>query len=317
MMAELPGPIELPDDEGVEPELPAYTDEGPLSEEEIAQLVHDALHDRPPYRMGAAARPEFAAVMKAPDPAAAMAQALRDLGPRPPRDELGARLQWFRKSANIRGVELTNWLEAKRVYVEGIPDAESGLRFVSMAEIGQTFDVSEAAVKKRASREGWVAERAAFVAKIEDRRQRRRANRLAIESEKLDTSVLDAAKAGVTLVKMRMHEVAERSKDSLRSDARQTRIDARELSVLATALDVFHRVALRALGDPDAMKTHEVTNWRGNPQHISEALKRDDPERLAAVIAILGEVGLDDALPGLGSSAGEEPGRRPALGAGG
>ena len=171
-----------------------------------------------------------------------------------------------------------DWMAIRSRFVEGHAEGDRHV-FPTLDEVAQFFDVSSDRVRKVSAREGWVQQRRAWQQRLEAERQQRKAERIATETEALDTSALRAAKIGIELCLVGLHHLAS---------ARDT-LDTGQLLQVARAAERYQSVGITAIGtvpplpDPGAAALYP-----------DEVLQRDDPDRLAAVAAILFECG---ALP--------------------
>lgn len=219
-----------------------------------------------------------------------------------------------------------DWPAIRARYVEGVvdPDDDTHGRILwpSLKEVAEHFGAADQRVREKSAAEGWVEQRAKWQQQIERDRQEQRSKHLAKEAGDLDASALKAGKFGVTLVVARLAEIAEAQKARAGlpavEKAYSTVIEARELEALGKAADLFHRIGLRAVGDPETQRM-EITGANGQPLDLGSALRRDDPNRIAGVLSILAQAGiagiLDDEDEPL-DVEGRELGDPPALEAG-
>lgn len=179
-----------------------------------------------------------------------------------------------------------DWPEIKRRYVEGVPHPDEGItEWPSLDAVAEHFEVGANRVREKAAKEGWRAQRTQWQASLEATRQQAKISKMSKEVENLDSSALDAAKLGIGLVKARLAVIAE--KRELEG------IDALEQQRLAAAVDLWHRVGLRAVGDPETHRL-EITGAGGAPLEIATELRRDDADRLSGVLAVLQQAGVGD-----------------------
>lgn len=206
---------------------------------------------------------------------------------------------------------LYDWPSGRQRYVEGYLDGERQV-WPTLNDIAEYLGASRARTGEVCAEEGWAEQRRAWQHRVETERQDRRAKQLAQEGDELDLTAVGAAKLGVGLVRIRLGEIL---KDQ---QVNPGRIRATELSALGQAADLFHRIGLRALGDPGTQRL-EITGANGRPIDIAATLRRDDPERLVGVLAVLRAAGLegvidleseevDDDGEGLGGREALEPG---------
>lgn len=201
-----------------------------------------------------------------------------------------------------------DWTAAKRLYVEGARGTEDTIHWPSLREVAAHFDYPEPRVRERSSAEGWVEARRQFQAKIEQTRQQARVAALTKKSMDLDDRAIGVATLGIQLAQnllaTRAGEIKAGGEGNEDGRPRRT-INALELSRIAQAVDLFHKIGLRAVGDPQVTRL-EVTGAGGAPIEIAQELRRDDPDRITGVLAVLQQAGLGDIFgaPGPGGSAG-------------
>lgn len=187
-----------------------------------------------------------------------------------------------------------DWTAIKRRYVEGVK-AEDKHEWPSLDEVAAHFDVHRSTIRQVSSREGWVAARKQWQAQVEAARQAARANALVKDGINLDNAALTSSKLGLQLAEAKLRIIGTKVQE-----ARQTNpsgggdsIDALEMTRLAQAVDLWHKIGLRAIGDPVAQRV-ELSGPNGAPLEISAELKRDDPSRLTNVLGVLHAAGLGD-----------------------
>lgn len=198
-----------------------------------------------------------------------------------------------------------DWPAIRRRYVEGVLDREAGItHWPTLNEVADHFGVVPDRVRERSGRFGWRSDRAKWQAELEVRRRNARAAAMVQEATKLDGSALNAAKLGLQLCMTRLGEIGQAAQQ-----ARQNAgvggvggvvgsIDALEQQRLAQAVDLWHKVGLRAIGDPEVHRV-EITGADGRPLEIGSELRRDNPDRIVGVLAVLERAGLGDLAPGL------------------
>jgi len=191
-----------------------------------------------------------------------------------------------------------DWLNIKRVYVEGYTNGQGGQVWPSMTETAELLDVPRNRLSERASAEHWKVERSAYQAHLEAVKQRKRLDALAQDAVDVDSNALRAAKLGMQLGVQRLGEIAkevqrkakdesERAAAGLEPDAfAQPAVNAGELGSLASAVGQWHAIARKALGEVETVRT-EITGAGGGPiessMDITAELMRDDPDRLAGI----------------------------------
>lgn len=212
----------------------------------------------------------------------------------------------------INGRQKWDWLAVKRRYVEGVYDNDRKAHtFPSLTQVAEHFGIPSNRVREKSASDGWVGAREQYQAQLEVTRQQARAAALARSGLDLDDRALDVSKAGLQLVNVALQEqitAAQAARAATVGEGTpRSGIDSLKLQRLAAAAELFHKIGLRAVGDPETSRI-EITGAGGRP--IEMELHRDDPERLTGVLAVLGQAGLGDlfGVAGVG---------RPALGAGG
>jgi hypothetical protein len=195
-----------------------------------------------------------------------------------------------------------NWPHAKELYVEGRDNAEGVREFPTLKVVSEELGVPYNRLRDRSGSEGWTEERAAFQANLEKERQRRRIKELADDAVELDKGALVASKMGMRLVQARLGEVAhvaqarsaagriQDDEERRRALYRAGELDAREMDTLARAAQGWHALAMRALGEPETIRT-ELVGAGGGPLEVRSDVRaelvRDDPERLHGFIVAL------------------------------
>lgn len=199
---------------------------------------------------------------------------------------------------------------ARLEYIEGIAQDDGSSRLPSLKELAERHDIPYTAIRRAASKERWTERQTAYQSQIAQERQRKRIKELASQGIEFDTNAHRAAQLGVSMTTARLAEIAEEFKVRAPriKEARErvqngepvekwelySAVNYRELEGLASALDRFQSVGMKALGTD--VSRHEISNPDGSLQpqtiNINAELARDDPERLGAFIAALHEVGL-------------------------
>lgn len=213
-----------------------------------------------------------------------------------------------------------DWAAIKARYVEGIPphgDVEAHT-WPTMTEVAEHFGLpNPQRVREIAARDKWTDQRSQYQALLEQTRRAESAKRMAEAATQLDERALDSSRLGIGILAARLREIGinQQARDA-GGTGRQ--VDAREVEVISRALDTFHRVGLRAVGEVESTTSVQHTGPGGVP--LTVELTRDDPARLADVFAVLRSAGVPEILdgevlddePGEGSDEGEDD--RPALG---
>jgi len=177
-----------------------------------------------------------------------------------------------------------DWPSIRARFVEGVP-ADEGYSWPTLEQVADHFGVSLHRVKDVCAKERWVEQRAGWQAELHRQRRTKRAEQLVERAAAIDDLASQTAVIGLALCGRRLTELTAAATSGRASDAR-------ELGALAKAVEGFHRVGVAACGpqEPPASPTPAVSP-------IAEALRRDDPERLANVLSLLVEVGAYDDLP--------------------
>lgn len=199
------------------------------------------------------------------------------------------------------GRRLYDWPAIKRRYVEGHPasDGSGVTEWPSLDAVALHYGLPAARVREKSAIEGWVGARQKWQAQMEATRQQARANALAKSATEVDTGALNASKLGLQLCMAVLRDRARVVQEQQQSGATGNRItvSSLELSRLAQAVDLWHRIGLRAVGDTEVSRL-EITGAGGRPIEIATELKRDDPQRLAGVLSVLTAAGLGDLFGG-------------------
>lgn len=198
-----------------------------------------------------------------------------------------------------------DWEAVRSAYCEGIGTDEDPLSrtWPSLNEVAQRFQITSSQVRDRSAREHWPEQRQAYQQQLATTRMQRRAIELSREAVEFDAKALSTAKLGMAMVTARISEIArlvqlhqgrramalERLQQGLpvQTEDLLSAIDSRELDTLARAGLQWHQLGQKALGE-DVIR-HEISGPEGGPiemnhTSVTEALTRDDPERLAAFL---------------------------------
>ena len=137
-------------------------------------------------------------------------------------------------------------------------------------------------------------------------RQKKRIAKLGKESIEFDGKALNAAKLGITLAMTRMqeigHEVQARNAKRQRALTLQAQgmhvpkedfysaIRTNQLTELAQTIKTFQEVGMKSLGTNIEKLQVDAHMEAENSISVNEELARDDPGRLAGVLAVMGRV---------------------------
>lgn len=225
-----------------------------------------------------------------------------------PHGKGGASIAAMVAAKQANGIRDIDWEALRRRYVEGIKGDDGAYDYPSLDSVAAHFGLRGNRVRERAAKEGWRGQRTQWQAQVEATRRQAKAAAMAREATNLDGRALDAAKMGLQLVVARLAEIGQaaqraRSENGVGGGSGAT-IDAQEQQRLAQAADLWHKVGLRAVGDPETHRL-EITGAGGAPIEIAAELRRDDPDRLAGVLGVLAQAGLGDLFGGQGVVEGE------------
>jgi len=223
--------------------------------------------------------------------------------------ELGGSAPLDRRAGTARNYD---WPALKRRYVEGIKgQGEEATVWPSLNEVAHHFGVTASRVREKAAQDGWAEQRKQWQAYMERTRQQARAAALAKSGVELDNRAIDASKAGLQLLyallvdRTQQVQLARQGAGDAVGAVAGT-LSALELQRIASAVDLFHKIGLRAVGDPEVTRL-EITGTNGRPLEIGQELRRDDPDRMATVLAVLRQAGMGDIFGGVGGDVGGGP----------
>lgn len=201
-----------------------------------------------------------------------------------------------------------DWPRIKARYVEGYPDGEQGITiWPTLNDVAAHFRLPANRIREKAAMEGWVEQRNRYQAQVEATRRQAKAAAMTKHATELDNRALSIAQSGLQLCHIRLAQLT-RAAQAARADevgdptSGRSVVDAQEMQRLAQAVDLWHKIGLRAVGDPETHRL-EISGPSGAPIEIAQELKRDDPNRLTGVLAVLRQAGLGD-LFGAGGDAG-------------
>jgi hypothetical protein len=217
----------------------------------------------------------------------------------------------------------TNWALLQTEFIEGIvTDAKKpeDRWFPTQKELAERHGVSYQTVRARAGKERWTDRKEAHAIQTIKERQRKRTKKLAEQALTWDEKTFDTAQLGMNLVTQRLAEIAKdfATKTKLRQEALARKaagqpvekedlysaVNYREMEGLANAARTFQDIGMKALGT-DVQK-HEISGPDGGALEVAATLNvtqeitRDDPERVAAILASIKDAGLLQLLgPGM------------------
>jgi hypothetical protein len=210
-----------------------------------------------------------------------------------------------RRGGTVRNYD---WPSIKRRYVEGVKGrGEEATVWPSLNEVAEHFGVTASRVREKAAQDGWTEQRKQWQAYMERTRQQARAAALAQSGVDLDNRAIDASKVGLQLLNALLADIGARAQQARSQDKPLSSVlSALEMQRVASAVDLFHKIGLRAVGDPEVTRL-EITGANGRPLEIGSELRRDDPDRLATVLAVLQQAGMGDIFGGVGGDVGRGP----------
>ncbi|UVF61416.1 hypothetical protein SEA_DALANDE_2 [Gordonia phage DalanDe] len=210
-----------------------------------------------------------------------------------------------------------DWTGIRRDYIEGVPIRGSQEReWLSLKELAERHDIPYGRVRKRSSSERWPEHKQAaeYTAMME--RAKVRAKQIETNALDFDDKAFTIAKTGMALVHARMAELGQdmQAHRAIRAQALANKenglpykdkdlysaVRHNEIDALASAAQKFQDIGQRALGT-DVKKidlSGELTSNTEVTINISDEVKRDDPERLADMLAAMNQAGVipDDVL---------------------
>jgi hypothetical protein len=285
-LARLEQAQQTPDNPGNTPDNPAHTPDNPADSPETAPAELDETLDE-------------AAEEAAPDQnAATELPGAGELAPAEADDGLNPGLRAAALAGNGQIRRTYDWTAIRRRYVEGVRNGDEGVtEWPSLDAVAEHFGAAPNRVREMSAKEGWRGQRAQWQAQLEATRRQAKAAAMSKEATALDGRALDAAKMGLQLAIARLAEIGQQAQRA-RSDAGVGGapagvIDAQEQQRLAQAVDRWHKIGLRAVGDPETHRV-EITGANGAPLEIAAELRRDDADRLAGVLGVLQQAGLGE-----------------------
>lgn len=206
-----------------------------------------------------------------------------------------------------------DWDTAQQLFVDGVSQGEDAPpQYLNLRELAEQMGIPYQQVRERAARHRWTSLRQKAILEMAQAKRRKRAERLATEGSKMDDTSLDVAKMGMTLIRLRMGEIAEHVKAKQEQRKRSldllkdgnpvewtelySAINYKEMQGLAIAATTLHDLGQKALGTDaininvkggvDVGVTGEVT------VSVVDEMTRPDPERIAVILGILSRVNL-------------------------
>ena len=211
-----------------------------------------------------------------------------------------------------------DWTDIRREYIEGIPVAGSPneREWLTLKELAERHDIPYPRVRKRSSAERWPEHKQAaeYTAMME--RAKVRAKQIETNALDFDDKAFTIAKTGMALVHARMAELGQdmQAHRAIRAQALANKenglpykdkdlysaVRHNEIDALASAAQKFQDIGMKALGT-DVQKIDLSGQLEGSTEitvNISGEMKRDDPERLADMLAAMNQAGVipDDVL---------------------
>lgn len=138
------------------------------------------------------------------------------------------------------------WQQIQIDYVEGIA-VEHGVPVLpTFQDLAGKYGCTEQAIRVKANKGNWRAERKFYSAKIAEARQTKRADTLAGEGAKFDQKAFKIADAALSLVNAKIAKGVRRSPVT---EEIEVTMSAGELVALSSAAKAFQQVGRLALGD--------------------------------------------------------------------
>lgn len=219
------------------------------------------------------------------------------------------------------------WEQIATDYIEGTPvdpeDPESEREYPTLKDLGTAYGIELYLVKERSRKDQWFKKRQQFQIVEAQRRMSTRKFSVLGKSIDFDDNAHKASELGMKLIQVRLGEIAYevKAKQQLREDALQkmvsgqdykksdlySAVNSREMESLAKAMSSFQEIGMKALGtdvirheisgiDTNIFVDNSTTNNTQNNVSIQSEMQKDDPERLASILASLQDANL---LPGI------------------
>lgn len=204
-----------------------------------------------------------------------------------------------------------DWDHLMDVFVEGEQLQDGSILLLNLKELAERYEVPYQRVREKASKQRWTDRRLNYQQKAAMERQREQRKTMVAESLAFDQNALSAAKLGMGLITARLAEIAQEHKvKQARIEDAQRRLERgepvekwelysaiypRDMETLASALDRFQTIGMRAMGTD--VQRHEVTSPDGSMTNttinVTAELHRDDPDRLALILEAMRDAGFD------------------------
>jgi hypothetical protein len=139
-----------------------------------------------------------------------------------------------------------DWTAARTLYVEGTV-IEGTQTWPTLEEVATKLGITPARVRERAGKESWRDARDIYRAKVEQARQEKRSEVLALRGADFDSRVLAVAEAQMGMIVRRMNVLNE----AKTADGKPIPASPGDLQKLGLALRTVHLVGRLALGEGD------------------------------------------------------------------
>jgi hypothetical protein len=186
-------------------------------------------------------------------------------------------------------------------------EGEDSRYFPTMKELAELHGIAYQTLRERAAKDRWTEAKQKYQIEFERQRYIARSKKLAKQAGEFDERAYTAGNMGVVLIQTRLVEITQQAtrlrarrehalqqaEQGLDVDPKDLRsaIYHQELLALGSALERFQAVAMRALGTD--VKKIEMAGPEGSAIEVNvhHELTRDDPERVAAVLAAIRDSG--------------------------
>lgn len=198
------------------------------------------------------------------------------------------------------------WIRMKAEYVEGINDG-GRVRWPTLDEVALRGNTNAANVRKRAARDGWGVEKAAFQRRIDQQRAEQRSTEIATLAADLDVHALRLARSGISVTAARLAElgaqvqqraeILRQQREGLSNASPPPAPDSDEVRILARAATDWYDLGLKALGQ-EAPQRLVIEGDEAHPLRL-DVHQRD--ERTVRIMNILSDAGV---LPDVNGNGG-------------